>query len=129
MIVENGGGAGGMTGASRVARAAPDGYQFSIGNAGTHAVNQTLYRNPLYNAATDFAPVALIAEVPNWCSPAGNLRRQSAEFVAYAKANQAKMQYGSPGAGSVNHLACALLDLSVGIEVTHIPIAPPSCRT
>ena len=122
VIVENGGGAGGMTGASRVARAAPDGYQFTIGNAGTHAVNQTLYRNPLYNAATDFAPVALIAEVPNLLLarkdlPAGNL----AEFVAYAKANQAKMQYGSPGAGSVNHLACALLDLSVGIEVTHIP--------
>jgi tripartite-type tricarboxylate transporter receptor subunit TctC len=122
VIVENGGGAGGMTGASRVARAAPDGYQFTIGNAGTHAVNQTLYKNPLYNAATDFAPVALIAEVPNLLLarkdlPAGNL----AEFVAYAKANQAKMQYGSPGAGSVNHLACALLDLSVGIEVTHIP--------
>ena len=123
VIVENAGGAGGMTGAARVARAAPDGYQFSVGNAGTHAINQKLYRNPLYNAAIDFAPVALIAEVPHVLLarkdlPAGNL----AEFIAYAKANQAKMQYGSPGAGSVNHLACALLNLSAGIvEVTHIP--------
>jgi tripartite-type tricarboxylate transporter receptor subunit TctC len=122
VIVENAGGAGGMTGAYRVARAAPDGYQFAIGNAGTHAINQTLYKNPLYNAATDFAPVLLIAEVPHVLLarkdfPAGNL----SEFVAYAKENQTKMQYGSPGAGSVNHLACALLNLSVGISVTHIP--------
>jgi tripartite-type tricarboxylate transporter receptor subunit TctC len=121
-LVVMGGGAGAMTGAARVARAAPDGYQVSIGNAGTHAINQKLYKNPLYNAATDFAPVALIAEVPHVLLarkdfPAGNLP----EFIAYAKANQTKMQYGSPGAGSVNHLACALLNFSAGIEVTHIP--------
>src|SRR5262245_5964470 len=99
VIVENSGGAGGMTGAPRVVRAAPDGYQFAIGNAGTHAVNQTLYKNPLYNALTDFAPVALIAEVPHVLLarkdlPAGNL----VEFIDYAKANQTKMQFGSPGA-------------------------------
>ena len=57
VIVENIGGAGGMTGANRVAKAAPDGYQFVLGNVGTHAQNQTLYKRPLYNAATDFAPV------------------------------------------------------------------------
>jgi tripartite-type tricarboxylate transporter receptor subunit TctC len=122
VVVENAGGAGGMIGAYRVARAAPDGYQFAIGNAGTHAISQTLYKNPLYDAATDFTPVVLIAQVPHVLLtrkdlPVGNLP----EFVSYAKANQAKMQYGSPGAGSVNHLACALLNLSVGIDVTHIP--------
>ena len=122
VIVENAGGAGGMTGAFRVARAPPDGHQFSIGNAGTHAINQRLYKNPLYNAATDFAPVVLIAEIPHVLLarkdlPAGNLP----EFITYAKANQTKMQYGSPGAGSVNHLACALLNLSAGIDVVHIP--------
>jgi tripartite-type tricarboxylate transporter receptor subunit TctC len=126
VIVENAGGAGGMTGAYRVARAAPDGYQFAIGNAGTHAVSQKLYKNPAYNAATDFAPVVLIAELPHVLLarndlPAGNLP----EFIAYAKANQTKMQYGSPGAGSVNHLACALLNLSAGIDVTHIPYRGP----
>src|SRR5438876_11583004 len=54
VIVENIGGAGGMTGANRVAKATPDGYQFVLGNVGTHAQNQTLYKRPAYNAATDF---------------------------------------------------------------------------
>src|SRR5213082_354980 len=64
VVVENVGGAGGMTGAKRVADAAPDGYTFVLGTVGTHAQGQTLYKRPLYNAATDFTPVALIAEVP-----------------------------------------------------------------
>jgi tripartite-type tricarboxylate transporter receptor subunit TctC len=122
VIVENIGGAAGMTGANRVAKAAPDGYQFVLGTGGTHAVNQTLYKNPLYNAATDFAPVALIVEQPvvlisRKNMPADNLQ----EFVAYARANQERMQYGSPGAGSVPHLACALLNAALDINVTHIP--------
>src|SRR5215210_6443400 len=62
VIVENIGGAGGMTGANRVAKATPDGYQFVLGNVGTHAQNQSLYKKPLYNAVTDFAPVALITD-------------------------------------------------------------------
>jgi tripartite-type tricarboxylate transporter receptor subunit TctC len=98
VIFENVGGAGGMTGASRVAKAAPDGYQVLLGTTSTLAVNQTFYRNPLYNAVTDFAPVALIAESPivlvaRKDLPANNLQ----EFIAHAKANQAKMQYGSAG--------------------------------
>src|SRR5262245_35928960 len=64
MVVENVAGAGGMIGAARVAKAAPDGYQFVFGSSGTHAINQTLYKNPMYNAVTDFAPVALISELP-----------------------------------------------------------------
>jgi tripartite-type tricarboxylate transporter receptor subunit TctC len=122
VIVENIGGAGGMTGAYRVAKAAPDGYLFVLGNAGTHAVNQTLYKNPLYNAATDFAPVVLIAETPQLLVtrkdlPANNLP----EFIAYTKANQSKMKYGSPGVGSGPHLACALLSAAIGVNVTHVP--------
>src|SRR5213082_55671 len=104
VVIENVGGAGGMTGAARVAKAAPDGYQFVIGGVGTFAANQTLYKNPLYNAATDFAPVVLIAEQAEVLAvrkdlPASNLR----EFIAYAKANQAKMQYGTAGSGSSSH--------------------------
>jgi len=122
VIVENVGGAGGMMGASRVAKAAPDGYQFVYGNVGTHAANQTLYERPLYNAATDFAPVALIAEAPivlivRRDYPANNLQ----DFTVYAKANQAKMQYGSAGAGSAAHLACALLNAEIGVKITHVP--------
>jgi tripartite-type tricarboxylate transporter receptor subunit TctC len=122
VIVENVGGAGGMTGASRVAKAAPDGYQFVFGNVGTHAASQTLYEKPLYNAAIDFAPVALVAEQPivliaRRDYPANNLQ----DFVAYAKANQAKMQYGSAGVGSAIHLACALLNAAIGAVITHVP--------
>jgi tripartite-type tricarboxylate transporter receptor subunit TctC len=130
-IVENIGGAGGMTGAYRVAKAAPDGYQIVLGTGGTHAVNQALYKNPLYNAATDFAPVALIVEQPivlvvRKNLQAGDLR----EFRAYAEVNQAKMQYGSPGTGSGPHLACALINAAFGIDVTHVPYrgGPPALQ-
>src|SRR5262245_54431387 len=64
VVVENVGGAGGMTGSKRVADAPNDGYSFVLGTVGTHAQSQTMYKKPLYNAATDFTPVALIAEVP-----------------------------------------------------------------
>ena len=122
VIIENIGGAGGMAGAARVAKAAPDGYTFVLGSAGTHAHNQTLYKSPLYNAATDFAPVALVVEQPvvlvvRKDLPPGNLT----DFIAYAEANQAKMQYGSPGTGSAVHLACAILNAAIGVKVTHIP--------
>ena len=93
VIVENIGGAGGMIGANRVAKAAPDGYQFVLGNVGTHAQNQWLYKKPLYNALTDFAPVALIVDqslvlVARKDFPANDLR----EFIAYAKANPSKLR-------------------------------------
>src|SRR5262245_62453224 len=64
VIIENVGGSGGMTGSYRVAKAASDGYQFVLGNLGTHAANQTFYKTPLYNASTDFAPVMLITQTP-----------------------------------------------------------------
>jgi tripartite-type tricarboxylate transporter receptor subunit TctC len=122
VIVENAGGAGGMTGSYRVAKAAPDGYQFVLGTNGTHAQNQSLYKNPLYNAATDFAPVALIAEQPIGLLvrkdlPADNLP----EFIAYAKANQASMKYGSAGTGSAVQLSCVLFNATNGLTVTHVP--------
>ena len=122
VIVENAGGAGGMTAVARLAKAAPDGYQFVRGDVGSHAMNQTLYRQPLYNAATDFAPVALIAETPLLLVVRKDLPVNSLpEFVAYVKANQHKMQYGSAGVGSSTHLACVLLNAAIGVNVTHIP--------
>jgi tripartite-type tricarboxylate transporter receptor subunit TctC len=122
VVVENVGGAGGMVGSIRVAKAAPDGYQMVLGNVGTHAQNQSLYKKPLYHAATDFAPVALVTDqsivlLVRKDFPADNLQA----FIAYAKANQAKMQYGSAGVGGSNHLACVLLNSAIGIEVTHVP--------
>ena len=121
VIIENVGGAGGMIAAQRVAKAAPDGYQFVFGTAGTHAQNQTLYKHPRYNAATDFAPVVLIAEMPLVLIVRRDLSINNLqEFIAYTKANQAKMQYGSPGAGSPSHLACALFNAAIGVDVTHV---------
>jgi tripartite-type tricarboxylate transporter receptor subunit TctC len=122
VVIENVGGAGGMTGTARVAKAASDGYQFVLGNIGTHAQNQTLYKHPLYDAAADFAPVALIAETPlvliaRLDLPADDLPA----FMAHARANQASMQFGSGGAGSATHIACALLNAAIGISPTHIP--------
>src|SRR3954468_14928077 len=62
VLVENVGGAGGMVGGSRVAKSPPDGYQMVLGNVGTHAQNQSLYKRPLYNVTSDFAPVALVTD-------------------------------------------------------------------
>jgi tripartite-type tricarboxylate transporter receptor subunit TctC len=122
VIVEDVGGAGGMIGAARVMKAAPDGYQLLLATAGTHAINQTLYKKPLYNAATDFAPVALVASTPILLITRKDLPADSLpEFIAYARANQAKMQYGSPGAGSTSHLGCALFNAAIKVEVTHVP--------
>jgi tripartite-type tricarboxylate transporter receptor subunit TctC len=122
VVVENVGGAGGMIGAARVMKAAPDGYQLLLATAGTHAINQTLYKKPLYNAAPDFAPVALIASTPILLVARKDLPTDNlSEFIAYAKANQTTMQYGSPGAGSTSHLGCALFNAAIKVEVTHVP--------
>lgn len=122
IVVENVVGAGGTTGALRVAKARPDGYQLLLGTAGTHAYAPTLYKNLPYNSVSDFAPVGLVAEVPTILVVRKNLPLNSfQEFIAYAKVNQAKMQYGSAGVGSGTHLACALLNATLGINVTHVP--------
>src|SRR3954466_14223151 len=111
VVIENVGGAGGMTGAARVAQSPPDGYTIGLGTVGTHAQGQSLYKKPLYNAAADFTPVALIAEGPivmiaRKDFPAANLK----EFVDYSKKNQDKMTFGSAGAGSATHLGCVVLN-------------------
>jgi tripartite-type tricarboxylate transporter receptor subunit TctC len=122
VVIENVGGAGGMTGAARVAQSAPDGYTIGLGTVGTHAQGQSLYKKPLYNAATDFTPVALIAEVPivliaRKDFPAANLK----EFVDYSKKNHDKMTFGSAGAGSATHLGCVVLNTAMGTDITHVP--------
>jgi tripartite-type tricarboxylate transporter receptor subunit TctC len=122
IVVENVGAAAGMAGSQRVAKAQPDGYTFLIGNTGTHAYNQSLYKRPLYNAATDFTPVVLMTESPRILLARKDLAVNNLqEFVAYVKANQAKMQYGSAGVGSGTHLPCALMNMAMGVEVTHVP--------
>lgn len=122
IVVDNMGGAAGMTGAQHVAKSAPDGYTLVMGNSGTHAFSQALYKKPLYNSITDFTPLALVTDSPRILIvrkdlPVSNLR----EFVAYVKAHQAKMQFGSAGVGSGTHLPCVLLNTALDVHVTHVP--------
>jgi tripartite-type tricarboxylate transporter receptor subunit TctC len=122
VIVENVGGAGGMNGADRVAKAPPDGYTFLLGTVGTQAQNQTLYKKPAYDSTSDFASVGLFLEAPlvlvaRKDFPASSMK----EFVAYAKMNEGKMQFASAGTGSAIHLGCALMNSVSGLNVTHIP--------
>lgn len=122
VIVVNVGGAGGMTGADRVARARPDGYEVLLGTVGTQAYSQTLYKKPLYSATKDFAPVVLVAEQPLVLVVRKNFPANSLqEFAAYAKANAPKLSFGSGGAGSATHLGCVLLNSTLGINVQHVP--------
>ena len=122
VVVENIGGGAGMTAGVRVAHAAPDGYTFMIGNSGTHAYNQSLYKKPLYNSVTDFTPVGLVSESPRILNarkdlPVNGLK----EFVAWLKANESKAQFGSAGVGTGTHLPCVLFNLAIGANVTHVP--------
>jgi tripartite-type tricarboxylate transporter receptor subunit TctC len=122
VVVENLGGAGGLIAVSRVAKAAPDGYQVVLGAVDTFAQSQYLQKTPPYNAKTDFTPVALAVEQPLVLTvrkelPVTNLK----EFAAYVKANQHKMQFGSAGIGAAPHLACLLLTSAIGATVTHVP--------
>jgi tripartite-type tricarboxylate transporter receptor subunit TctC len=122
IINENVGGAGGMIGASRVAKSTPDGYTFLLGTVGTQAQNQTLYKKPAYDSTTDFAPVALMVEAPLVLIARRDLPvRDMKEFVAYARTNKDKMQFASAGAGSAIHLGCALMNMVAGIDIVHVP--------
>ena len=121
VVIENVGGAGGMVGSARVAKAPPDGYQFVLGSR-ADAINQTLYKNPLYNLSTDLVPVVLVAEQPTVLItrkdyPARNLQ----DFIAHARKNQDTMQFASAGAGSTGHVDCALFNAAIGLKVTHVP--------
>lgn len=122
IVVENATGAGGMTGANRVKTAPPDGYTILLGTVGTQAQVQNLSKKPLYDAGKDFQPVALLGEVPlvlivRKDLPVSNIK----EFVEYAKANQAKMQFGSSGVGAAVHLGTVLLNSAIGVNITHVP--------
>jgi tripartite-type tricarboxylate transporter receptor subunit TctC len=122
LIIENVGGAGGMTGSQRIVKSPPDGYSLLLSGSAVLTINQTLYRRPLYNGLTDFEHVVLHSDsarilITRPDFPATNLK----EFIAYAKASQGKMQYGSAGAGSGSHVCAVLLDVAMGTKITHVP--------
>jgi tripartite-type tricarboxylate transporter receptor subunit TctC len=122
VVVENVGGAGGMLGSARVVKSSPDGYTMVIGTT-ADAINQTLYKAPLYNFLTDLVPAGLMGSQPTVLLvrkdfPADTLR----DFTAYVKENAASVKVGSAGVGSTGHLFCQLLHAVLGISgVTHVP--------
>lgn len=122
VVVENVGGAGGMIGSARVVKSPPDGYTMVIGTT-ADAINQSLYKTPLYNFANDLVPAGLMGSQPTVLLgrkdfPATTLQ----EFAAYVKANTASIKMGSAGVGSTGHLFCELLHAELGIHgVTHVP--------
>src|SRR5437660_10491702 len=122
IVVENVGAAAGMAGSLRVAKAEPDGYTMLIGNSGTHAYNQSLYKTPLYNAVSDFTPVGLATESPRILIARKDLPAATlAQFIAYLKANEATAQFGSAGVGAGTHLPCVLFNMAIGGNITHVP--------
>ena len=126
VIIDNKPGAGGNIGADMVAKAAPDGLTIGIAATATHAVNPWLYAKMPYNATTDFAPITQMVRVPNVlvvnAETAQRLKINTVkDLIAYAKANPAKLNYGSGGNGSAGHLAGEMFKAQAGIFALHIP--------
>jgi tripartite-type tricarboxylate transporter receptor subunit TctC len=122
IVAENVGAAAGTVGSLRAAKAAPDGYTFLIGNTGTHAYSQSLYKKLPYDAVADFQPAGMMTESPRALVarktlPANNLR----EFIAWLKANETTAQFGSAGVGAGTHIPCVLLNSAIGVNITHVP--------
>ena len=122
VVIENKPGAGGNIGSVAVARAAPDGYTLLYGTNGTHAINQTLYRQPGFDAEKDFTPVSRLTEIPAVLVVNPGLPVKTvAELVAYLKANPGKVSFASAGNGTTSHLAGVMFATLAGVDIQHIP--------
>lgn len=121
-VVDNRGGAGGAIGAKAIADATPDGYTLGVATISTHVVNPVVHKDLRYDPLKDFTFVSLIAAVPNSMSvhpsvPAKNM----AEFIEYARKNPGKLNYGTPGVGSLGHLIGETFKYSAKVNLTHVP--------
>jgi tripartite-type tricarboxylate transporter receptor subunit TctC len=121
-VVENKAGAGGNIGADAVAKAAPDGYTFVVGTPGPHVINQFLYKNQPFDGAKDFAPVMVIARVPNLISVNPDVKAKSLkELIDLVKAQPGKLSYATAGIGGTGHVAMELMKSMTGMDIVHVP--------
>jgi tripartite-type tricarboxylate transporter receptor subunit TctC len=121
-VVDNRGGAGGAIGAKAIADAAPDGYTLGIATISTHVVNPIVHSDLRYDPLRDFSFVSQIAAVPNVLAVHPSVpARNVAEFVAYAKQNPGKLNFGTPGIGSLGHLIGETFMYSTQVNMTHVP--------
>ena len=122
VVVENRGGAGGIVGTEIVARAAPDGYTLTVGSAGTHGVNQSLYAKLPYNVLRDFVPIARLADAPSILAVHPSLPVRSVkELIALARAKPGQINYASAGSGTSTHLAAVLFEHLARVKMVHVP--------
>lgn len=121
-VIENKPGAGGNTGTEMVVRSPADGYTLIVNSVGPVAVNPTLYPKLPYNPLVDLVPIVQIAEVPNVLVVHPSLPVKTLdEFIAHAKANPNKLNYGSTGVGTSSHLSGYILGKRAGIDTVHVP--------
>jgi tripartite-type tricarboxylate transporter receptor subunit TctC len=122
VIIENRGGAGGMLGAAAVAQSAPDGYTLLLGTVSTHGTNSSVYTKLTYDPVRDFTPVVLVSQSPLIMEVRPSLPVKSvAEFIALARKEPGKLNFGSYGVGSINHLIAELFNSMAKIQTNHVP--------
>ena len=122
IVIDDKPGAGGIIGSETAAKAAPDGYTLIMSNAGSHAVNASLYAKLPYDPVRDFAPVTLVAMAPNILIVHPTLPVRSArELIALAKAKPGALTFGSGGNGSTAHLSGEMFKTMAGINIVHVP--------
>jgi tripartite-type tricarboxylate transporter receptor subunit TctC len=122
VVIENRPGAGGNLGAHLVAQAPPDGYTLLVGSVGPLAINRSLYRNMPYDSLKAFAPISLLAAVPNLLVVHPSVpARTLPELVALARAQPGKLNFASTGPGTSAHLSGELLKQMAGIDIVHVP--------
>ena len=121
-LIDNKPGGGGNIGTELAARATPDGYTLIVNSVGPMAVNPSLFKKLNINPLVDLVPVVQIADVPNVLVVHPSLPAKTfEEFIAYAKANPGKLNYGSTGVGTSSHLSGFMLSKRTGAETTHVP--------